>query len=64
MGAELGGEGDVARLVESADEIARLEHRSEHGRAVAGIGAQVAVAQIGCREQSGGAGNIEHEIAA
>ncbi len=64
MGAEILGEGDVARLVESADEIARLEHRREHGGRIAGIGAQIAVAQIGCGEQRRAAGKVEHDVAA
>ena len=50
MRAEILGERDVARLVEGADEIARLQHRAQHRRRIAGIGAQIAVAQIGARE--------------
>ena len=38
MGAKIFGEGDIAGLVEAADEVARLEHRLEHGRQVLGIG--------------------------
>ena len=38
MGAQILGESDVARLIETADEVARLEHRLEHGRQVLGIG--------------------------
>ena len=63
MRAEILGEGDVARLVEGADEVARLEHRLEHGGAVAGIGAQIAVAQIGRGEQRRAAGQVEHDVA-
>ena len=63
MRAEVLGEGDVARLVEGADEVARLEHRLEHGGRIAGVGAQVAVAQIGRGEQRRAAGDVEHEIA-
>jgi len=47
MGAEVRAEGDVARLVEAADEVARLQHRREHGSGIAGIGAQITVAQVG-----------------
>ena len=47
MRADVLGEGDVARLVEGADEIARLEHRAQHRGRIARIGAQIAVAQIG-----------------
>ena len=50
MRAQVLGEGDIARLVEGADEVARLEHRAQHRRRIAGIGAQIAVAQIGRRE--------------
>jgi len=64
MGAEIVGEGDVARLVEAANEISCLEHRFEHGRRIAGIGAQIAVAQIGCGEKRRATGDVEHEIAA
>ena len=54
---------DVARLVEGADEIARLQHGAEHGSRVAGIGAQIAVAQVGGGKQRRAAGQIEHQIA-
>ena len=64
MGAEILGEGDVARLVEAADEVARLEHRREHGGRIAGIGAQIAVAQIGRGEQRRLAREVEHDVAA
>ena len=47
MRAQIGGEGDVARLVEGTDEVARFEYRTQHRRRVAGIGTQIAVAQIG-----------------
>ncbi len=63
MRAEVLGEGDVARLVEGADEVARLEHRLEHRGRVAGIGAQIAVAQIGGGEQRRAAREVEHEVA-
>ena len=64
MSAEILGEGDVAGLVEGTDEIACLEHGAKHGRRIAGIGPQIAVAQIGGGEQRRAAGEIEHQIAA
>ena len=64
MRAEILGEGDVARLVEGADEIARLQHGAQHRGRIARIGAQIAVAQIGRGEQRRAAGEIEHQIAA
>ena len=63
MGAEVGGEVDVARFVEGADEIARLQYGLEHGGAIAGIGAQIAGAQIGRGEERGAARNVQHKIA-
>ena len=47
MRAQVCGEIDVARLVEGAGEIARLEHRAQHGCRIARVGAQIAVAQVG-----------------
>ena len=38
MGAEILGEGDVARLVERAGEIARLEHGAQHRGGIARVG--------------------------
>src|SRR5439155_5887580 len=64
MGAKIFGEGDIAGLVETAEEVARLEHRLEHGRRIFRIGPQVAVAQIGRAEKRRLTGNIEHEVAA
>ena len=64
MRAQICGEVDVARLVEGADEIARLEHRAQHRRRIAGIGAQIAVAQIGGGKQRRAAGEIEEDVAA
>ena len=46
MGAELCGEIDVFRLVEVADEVACLEHRTQHRGRVPRIGAEIAVAQV------------------
>ena len=64
MRAEVGGEVDVFRLVEAADEIARLQHRAQHGCRIPRIGAQIAVAQIVRRKQRRPAGKIKHEVAA
>ena len=64
MGAEILGEGDVARPVEAADEIARLEHSAEHGSRIARIGTEIAVAQLGRGKKRCAAGQIEHQIAA
>src|SRR5437588_11677821 len=63
MRAELGSEGDIARLVESADEIARFENRLEHAGGIAGIGAQIALAQICRGEERRAAGKVEHDVA-
>src|SRR5271166_6467812 len=63
MRAEVGGEGYVARLVEAADEVARLEHGAEPAGAVAGIGAQISLAQIRRGEERRSTGKIEHEVA-
>ena len=64
MGAEIRAVRHVTRLVETADEIARLEHGLEHGCGIAGIGAQIAVTQVRCGEQWCTAGDVEHEVAA
>jgi hypothetical protein len=45
--ADVGGELDIARLVERAGEVARLEHGAQHGRGIGGVGTQITVAQIG-----------------
>ena len=64
MRAQVLAEIDVARLVEVADEIARLEHGAQDRRRIAGIGAQIAVAQIGGRKQRRAAGQIDQDVAA
>ena len=64
MRAQVGGEGDVFRLVELACEIARLQHRAQHRRRISGIGAQIAVAQIVRGKQRRPAREIEHDVAA
>ena len=46
MRAQFGGEIDVLRLVEAADEVAGLQHRAQHCGGVLGIRPQIAVAQI------------------
>ena len=64
MRAQVFGVGDVARLVEAAGQVARLEHGAQDRRRVAGIGAQIAVAQIGGREQRRATGQIDQQVAA
>ena len=51
MGAEVGSEGDVARLVEAADQIAGAQHRRERRGTVARVGPQIAVAQLAAGKQ-------------
>ena len=51
MGAQVIRERNVAWLVEIPDEIARAQHRLEHRRRVAGVGAQITVAQVRGRKQ-------------
>ena len=63
MGAQIGGEIDIARLVETADEIARPQHRPQHRAGIARSGAQIAVAQVGGRKQRRTAGQIEDDVA-
>ena len=63
MGAKVFGEGDVARLVEGADEIARFQHRAHDRRRVARIGSHIAVAQVGGRKQRRGARKVENDVA-
>ena len=64
MRAKVFGKLDVARLVESAGEIARAQDRFQNCRRIAGVGAQIAVAQIGGGKQRRTAGEIEHNVAA
>ena len=56
MDAEFRGESDIPRLIESADEIARAQRGHQHGSGIAGIGAQIALAQIRGWEQRCAAG--------
>ena len=64
MGAQMLGEFDIARLVERAGEVGGAHDRAQHRGRIAGIGAQVAVAQIVRREQRCAAGQIQDDIAA
>ena len=64
MGAQVGGECDRARLVERADEIARLEHRAQHRGRITWVSAQIALAQVRRRKQRSIAGQIDHDVAA
>ncbi len=50
MCAQMIGEGDVARLVEGADQVGGFQQHTQHRGRVAGIGAQIAVAQVMSRE--------------
>jgi hypothetical protein len=63
MGAQSGVEGDIARLLESADEVACFENRPQHRGGIAGIGAQITVTQIGRQEKRWAAGQIKNDIA-
>ena len=62
MGAELGREVDIARLLELADEGGGLQERTGHGGGVPRIGPEIAVAPLVRGEQRRAAGEIEHEI--
>src|ERR1700730_8579588 len=63
MRAQPGLEGNIARLLERADEVARPETRPQHRCGIAGIGAQIAIAQIGRREKRSAASQIQNDIA-
>ena len=63
VSAQPGFKIDVARLLEGADEIARLENSLQHRRWIAGIRAQIAVAQIGSGKQRGATGQIKDDVA-
>jgi hypothetical protein len=64
MCAKRGVVADVTRLLEGAGKVARFQHRPQHRGGVAGIGTQIAVAQIGCGEERHPAGQIKNDIAA
>ena len=63
VSAQPGLEIDVARLFEGPDEVARLENHLQHCCAIAGIGAQITVAQIGGSKQWGTTGQIKNDVA-
>jgi len=62
MDAQIFVEGDVSGLLERADQVACLEHRSQHRSRIARISAQIAVQQLGGKEWRT-SGNIEHDVA-
>ena len=62
MGAKIGMEVDVARLVELADQIGQREQRPLHRRGIAGIGPEVAVALFVGRKQRRAAGKVEDQV--
>ena len=64
MRAQVFGEGDVARLVEAADEIARLKHDAQHRCGVFRVRTQITIAQLMCGKQRRTSGKIDNEIAA
>ena len=64
MGAELGLELDVARLLELADQIGQIEQRALDRRGIAGVGLEIAVALGVRREQGRCAAEIEDQIEA
>src|SRR5262249_49118178 len=63
MGAEIGRERDIARLGEPADEITGAQDGIKHRRAVARIGPDVAVAQIGGRKERRAARHVKQDVA-
>src|SRR3546814_4044350 len=63
MGAEVGGEVDVARLVELPDEVRGLPDRGGDGGAVPRIGPEIAVAQFVRREERRTDGKLEPQVA-
>src|SRR5260370_1216809 len=64
MRAQRGGEIDIARLLELADEIDEVEERPLHRGRIVRIRPQIAVAARGRGEEGGAAAQIENEIAA
>src|SRR6185312_9298985 len=64
MDANLGSEIDVFRLVEAADEVARLEHCAQHSGRVPRIGAEIAVSQVIRWKKRRSAGEIKNDVAA
>ncbi len=63
MRAEIGGEADVARLVETAGKVARLKHGAQHARGIARIGTQIAVAQVAGGKQRRSTGQVDQNVA-
>ena len=64
VGAQPCLEVDVARFLEGADEISRLEDSLKHRSRTAGIGTQITFAQIGSCKQRGATREIEDDVAA
>src|SRR5258708_12028639 len=64
MGAWRGVEADVTRLFEGTGKVGGLQDWPEEGGGVAGIGTQIAVAQIGCGEECRSTRQIKNDIAA
>ena len=57
------GERDITRFIERTNEIARFEHGLGHRGGVSGVGAQIAVAQVGGCKQRRVPRQIKHDIA-
>src|SRR5262245_19343866 len=64
MGTKLRGEIDVFRLVEAADKVARLEHRTQHRSRISRICSEVSVTQVVGGEKRRSAGEIKDDVAA
>ncbi len=63
MRADVGGEVDVAWFVEGAAKIAHLQHSLQQGGRIAGIGAQIAITQVGRGKQRRAAREVEDDVA-
>src|SRR5260370_32195869 len=64
MGTQRGVVGDVTGFLERTDEIACAENCPQHGGGIAGIGTQIAVAQIGRGEKRRASRQVKNDIAA
>src|SRR4029077_7998534 len=64
MDADFCAEIHIFRLVEAADKIARLEHRTQHCGRISRVRAEIAVAQVMGGEKWRTAGKIKDEVAA
>ena len=64
MNAKICSECDVTRLFEVADEIAGAQYGLKYGGRIAGIGAEITVAEVSGREQWRAARDVEHDVAA